>query len=150
MTHLKNSFALSLLITFLAFAGCGEDPVDPAAAALNQRLDELMNSGSAWGLGSTGRVIKDDIDVTNQFAGFKLTIGNKTYTTQNSLSHVWKASGSWDFQNGNRDKIVRDDAVVIAVTHSNGKLTLTLTANGKSGGRVNSVVGEYEFQLVGE
>jgi hypothetical protein len=149
MKHYKNTFLLLLLTACLFFSGCGEDPIDPAVAALNARQDELMNEGSAWAFGATGRVIKDDFDVTNQFTGFKLTIGNKTYTTQNSLTHVWKTSGTWDFQNGNRDKIVRDDGVVMTVTLAGDNMTLTFTAAGKAG-RATSISGEYEFQLVAE
>lgn len=151
MKVINYTFTIILLIASLSFTGCKEEGVDPKVAVLNERLDVLMNGGKPWVLGTAGSVMKDNVDVSNQFAGFKLTIGNKTYTTQNSLSHVWKTNGTWDFQANNPDLIRRDGSVEISVNHLNSSLTLTFTAAGNSGGgRVNSVSGQYVFQLTSE
>jgi hypothetical protein len=152
MTYIKNTITIVLLSSLLFCAGCSkDDSPDPKAVALNKQLEALMNEGSSWVLGSTGSVMKDDIDVSSQFTGFKLTIGNKTYTTQNSLGHVWKTSGTWDFQGDNINQIVRDGSVAVSVSHDDNNLILTFVAGGKSeGARVNSISGEYVFNLVSE
>ena len=101
-------------------------------------------------LGNDG-VIKDGFDVTSQFAGFKLTIGNKTYSTENGLSPVWETSGTWDFQNDNPNLVLRDGETSITLSLSGGNLTMTFMAEGATtGGRTKSVSGEYQFHLVGE
>lgn len=152
MTVTKYTFAAFLLIASLVFTRCKDEGVDPKVAVLDEQLSVLMNSGSSWVLGTTGSVMKDNVDVSSQFAGFKLTIGNKTYTTQNSLNHVWKSSGTWNFKGDNPAQIIKDGSVEISVNHANNSLTLTFTTAGKSegGGRLNSVSGEYVFRLVSE
>jgi hypothetical protein len=151
MKVINYTVTIILLIASMSFTGCKEEGVDPNVAILNEQLVVLMNGSSSWVLGTAGSVMKDNVDVSNQFAGFKLTIGNKTYTTQNSLSHVWKTSGTWDFQGNNPDLIRRDGSTEVAVSHENNSLTLTFTAAGNpEGGRVNSVSGKYVFKLVSE
>lgn len=150
MNIIKYTATSFLLIAILVFAGCDEG-TDPKVAALNKQLTALMNGGNAWVLGTNGSVTKDDVDVTSQFSGFKLILGKRTYTTQNSLSHVWKSTGTWDFQEDNPNLILRDGSVQVSINHLDSSLTLRFTAAGKSsGGRVNSVSGEYVFQLVSE
>lgn len=151
MTVIKYTFTITLLIALLTLTGCKDEGVDPEVAALNEQLVVLMNGGKSWVIGTAGSVAKDNVDVSSQFAGFKLTVGNKTYTTQNSLSHVWRTSGTWGFQGNNPDLILKDGSVEVSVSHLNSNLTLTFTAPGNSvGGRVNSVSGEYVFHLVSE
>jgi hypothetical protein len=150
MTFIKHTLTIALVFALLVFTGCKDNDVDPTAAALNEQLNALMNGGSSWVLGSTGSVTKDGVDVSSQFAGFKLTIGNKTYTTQNSLRHVWNASGTWGFPGDNPDLILKDGSVEVSVSHSDSSLTLTFTAGNSEGGRLNSVSGEYVFHLISE
>lgn len=142
--------ALSIvLIGIVTVIGCKDDS-DPTPSELEQQLDALMNGGSNWVLGNDG-VIKDGFDVTSQFAGFKLTIGNKTYSTENGLSPVWETSGTWDFQNDNPNLVLRDGETSITLSLSGGNLTMTFMAEGATtGGRTKSVSGEYQFHLVGE
>jgi len=140
------------LIASLTFSGCKEEGVDPKVAVLNKQRDVLMNGGKPWVLGTAGSVRKDNVDVSSQFAGFKLTIGNKTYATQKSLSHVLKAIGTWEFKQSNPDKILMDGSTEVSVSHVNSILTLKFNAigEGSKGGRLNSVSGEYVFNLVSE
>lgn len=152
MTFIRHTFTSFLFLSMLVLTGCSKDDnPDPKVVALNKQLEALMNEGSSWVVGSTGSVMKDGIDVSSQFEGFKLTIGNKTYTTQNSLTHVWKTSGTWDFQQSNPNLILRDGSVAVSVSHSNNTLSLTFMTAGKSeGARVNSVSGQYVFNLISE
>lgn len=139
-----------LAFALLSLAGCKDDSDDPKVDALNKQLAALQNEGSSWVIGTTGSIMKDDFDVSSQFADFKLTIGNKTYTTQNSLASAWKTSGTWDFQGDNPNRVVRDDGTEISVSISNNTLVLTFTAPGNSNLRSGSIAGTYEFRLVSE
>ncbi|MCB0488238.1 MAG: hypothetical protein KDC99_07170 [Cyclobacteriaceae bacterium] len=149
MTTIKYIFSILLFVGLLGVTGCRKKSDDPGPTALDLRLEELMNDGTNWVLGSDG-VTKDGLDVTDQFAGFKLTIGNKTYSTVNGLSPVWEPTGTWDFQSDNPDLIVRDGSTQVTVNLSTSALTLIFTAAGVPGGRVKSVSGEYQFHLVSE
>ncbi|MEQ8475281.1 hypothetical protein [Fulvivirga sp.] len=149
MTILKYISLSVLLIGLLTIASCKDDS-DPAPSAIEEQLTALLNGGSNWVLSNDG-VTKDGFDVTGQFTGFKLTIGNKTYTTENGLSPVWETSGIWDFQNDNPNLVLRDGDTSITLSLSGGNLTMTFMADGAStGGRTKSISGEYEFHLVGE
>lgn len=149
MTILKYISLSVVLISLLTIVSCKDDS-DPAPSEIEEQLTALMNGGSKWVLSNDG-VTKDGFDVTSQFADFKLTIGNKTYSTENDLSPVWEASGVWDFQNDNPNLVLRDGVTSITLSLSGGNLTMTFMADGAStGGRTKSVSGEYEFHLVGE
>ncbi|WP_221412605.1 hypothetical protein, partial [Fulvivirga lutimaris] len=127
-----------------------KDDSEPTPSEIDEQLTALMNDGSKWVLSNDG-VTKDGFDVTSQFEGFKLTIGNKTYITENGLSPVWGTSGFWDFQNDNPNLILRDGDTSISISLSGGNLTMTFMADGApTGGRTASVSGEYQFHLVGE
>ncbi len=126
------------------------DPPDPPVPPdpKEVQLLALMNNGTSWVLASGG-VVKDGYDVTDQFTGFKLAIGNYTYSTQNSLASAWPASGTWEFNNGQINSILRNDSVVIGVVLNGSKLTLTFTALAPAG-RIDGLAGDYIFNLVSE
>jgi len=150
MKLLKYNITALFLVGIMVLTGCKDDPTEPTVSELEQQLAALMNGGKSWVAGSSG-IIKDGFDVTDQFTDFKLTVGNKTYNVANGLSHVWPTSGTWDFQNNNPNLILRDGATGIAVAFSGATLTLSFTADGSaSGGKVRSVSGEYQFNLVSE
>jgi len=124
--------------------GGDEEQPDP----LTEQIIALMNDGSVWRLSSLG-VEKDGLDVTSQFDGFTLTIGNKTFSTTNSLDSAWPSSGTWDFENGNANRILRNDGVLIFVTLFENTLTLTFTTTVTNSGERNAgISGEYRFHLV--
>jgi len=107
-----------------------------------------MNNGSSW---EVSEVIKDGYDVTIQFDGFVLTIGEFTYTTVNGLESAWPTSGSWSFYNNDAATILRDDDTVIDVGISGGELTLEFSVNDLStGGRLKGINGNYQFVMVSE
>ncbi|MEP2773108.1 MAG: hypothetical protein ABJH05_13235 [Fulvivirga sp.] len=149
MKIIKYSILALVFIWFVTLVGCKDyDEATPSQTEI--QLNTLMNGGTNWVLASNG-VIKDGFNVTSQFTGFKLNIGNKTYSSENGLNPVWPTSGTWDFQNNDPGLILRDDGVLITVNVSSSNLTLTFNANGVStGGRNSSVSGEYQFHLISE
>lgn len=150
MKSIKNRFFAVMACIALATGGCKDDSGDSAPSATDSRLTELMNNGVLWTLSSQG-VTKDGFDVSDQFAGFKLNIGNKVYNTINGKSPVWETSGSWDFIDNNPNQLLRDGSTQISISLSGGNLALTFMADGVSqGGRSEAVSGEYIFHLVSE
>ena len=138
-------FAAVLIILVISCKGTETAPTpDPT----DEQLQALMNNGSAWVLGAGG-VEKDGYNVTDQFTGFKLTIGEFTYSAQNGVASAWPNSGTWSFNNGNSNFVLRDDGVVISVAFNGATLLLTFTIN-SAGGRSDGITGEYIFQLVSE
>jgi len=140
---MKNKFILySFLLVFL-FIGCKKP--SPTPDLLQIQLENLKNKNMSWGLVG-GSVIKDNYDVTSQFSGFTLTIGEYTYITQNSIASAWPTSGTWQFVNDNPNLVVREDGVEIDVAIANNQLTLSFTVSG-IGGRVSGIDGNYVFTL---
>jgi len=83
-------------------------------------------------------VTLDGNDRSADWAGFTLTLGDKSYTTSSSSApEVWPASGTWEFGKNadnsvNVNVLVRDDGVEIqnSVTESSLTLQFTYTAPG--------------------
>lgn len=121
----------------------------PGPTEIEEQLKALRNNGSPWVLASGG-VVKDGYDVSDQFTGFKLTIGEYTYSAQNSLASAWPALGTWEFNNDQINSILRDDVVVIGVALDGSSLILTYTVSIIPGGRIAGVSGDYIFNLVSE
>ncbi len=145
---MKNRHIIQLaLIALIAFNfGCETKTVDPTDPTdLELQLEALMNNNTAWGLNG-GSVVKDGFDVTSQFDGFALSIGEFTYTTQNSLDTAWPSSGNWEFVNDNPNKILRSDGVEITVNITGSKLILSYTVS-NIGGKTSGINGNYEFTL---
>ncbi|NJN42960.1 MAG: hypothetical protein HC811_12750 [Flammeovirgaceae bacterium] len=72
---MKSTYMLSaiLLVFILIIPGCKEETPEPDELTL--QLNALME-GSPWSLTSQG-VVKDGYDVTDQFAGFMLSLAIK-------------------------------------------------------------------------
>lgn len=122
------------------------DPVEPTDIEL--QLASLQNDNKPWSI-TSGSVTKDGYDVSSQFNGFVLTVGEFTYSTQNGLNSAWPSAGTWEFSNNDPNKIMRDDGVLMNVEFVDNNLILTFSAT-NVGGRVKGIDGEYEFILSGE
>lgn len=139
-----HPISIILIVGLLLVAGCKKKHDDPTPQDNQKKL--LINNGVSWTLGS---VTKDGFDVTDQFAGFKLTVGDFTYTTVNALPTAWPASGTWSFANEAGTLVDRNDGVQIAVVVTTTSLKLTFSVTGLGdGGRIKGVNGEYVFDLV--
>lgn len=139
-----HHISVILIAGLLLATGCKKKHDDPTPQDSQKTL--LINNGVSWTLGS---VTKDGLDVTDQFTGFKLTIGDFTYTTVNALPSAWPASGTWSFANEAGTLVDRNDGVQIAVVATTTSLKLTFSVTGLGdGGRIKGVNGEYVFDLV--
>lgn len=147
MNTIKYLLSITLVISFFSFIGCKKKSVTAAPNVLSVRLTELMNGGSDWSLLSA---TKDNNDVSGQYVGLTLTIGEYTYSTQNGLVSAWSASGTWEFSNNDPNKVLRSDGTLIYVALSGTQLTLSFSVSGLSGGRLESIDGDYVFVLSGK
>ena len=142
---MKNRFLIYSFLIVVILTGCKKPTPDPTPDPLKIQLENLKNANVSWGIVG-GSVVKDGYDVSSQFTGFTLTIGEFTYTTQNSLASAWASSGSWQFNANNPNKIVRDDGVLVEVNLINNVLILTFYVS-NIGGRSNGINGNYTFTL---
>jgi hypothetical protein len=144
---MKNKYLiyLALFTITIISVSCKDKNTDPDPTELEIQLEALMNNNSSWGLNG-GSVIKDGYDVSSQFDGFILSIGEFTYATENGLTTAWPTQGTWQFVNENPNKIKRDDGVDVDVTVANNQLTLTFTVT-DIGGRGNGIDGVYKYKF---
>ncbi len=144
MKNIKYLISTALIIAVILSTGCKKKNDDPTPQDNQKKL--LINNGVAWILGS---VTKDGLDVTDQFQGFQLIVGDFTFSTSKSLPSAWPASGTWSFANEAGTLVNRNDGVQIQVQVSATSLKLTFSVTGLGGGgRVGSVDGGYVFDLV--
>ncbi len=130
-----------LLVGLITFFGCKKDnPTDPSPQ--DQRTNDM--AASSW---SAESVTLDGTDVTASYSNFSLTFSGKNYSTNNGAP-AWKASGTYDFDNGNVNSIILDGNVTATISGfvAGEKMTMRFTIteeNAKTSG-----VGEYVFSLV--
>jgi hypothetical protein len=134
--------AISLLSLAFGLTSCqGDDEKESDPHDLIKRT---------WVLGSDGSISKDGSDVTDEYAGLKVTFASDgTYTSLNS-GHFFDASGTWTWQGNAMTGITLDGdfSVVIAeLSETDLHLQLTLDADDLQGGRVKGLVGEYDIHL---
>tara|TARA_B100000965_G_scaffold398772_1_gene417441 strand:+ start:22 stop:453 length:432 start_codon:yes stop_codon:yes gene_type:complete len=102
-----------------------EDPLDIQANLLNGTWI-LKNASSAV---KDGNVIPDFKDITLTFSGF--TKGGGNYATTNSIdSDVWPNSGTCQFQNNDKSKLLRSDNVVLSISVTQTTLRTSFTVVG--------------------
>lgn len=165
MNKLSNLFTATTIFALVIFSSCGgEDPgTDPGPDPLADQLELLLNGGAEWAVTTGG--IKQDGVAAPEWDNFGLQItgsgtsGNYTATGRPgadvvpNVDVVWPASGTWEFADAaNADqkdpgKIVRSDGVVINVSVTSTKLSLTFTIEDTSAGRVNGVTGTWVFEF---
>ena len=125
----------SLLFFFTLFlVSCGGEeeagptPVDP--------LDEQANLlNGSWIVKDSNSVTKDGT-IVDVFTTMTLTIsgGSKSggnYSTSNSDSaEIWPNSGTWTFQNGDKNKLLRSDNVVMSISVTSTTLRTSFITSG--------------------
>ena len=129
---------LILLVSFFAFS-CGDDgdggdptptPTDPLDAQA-----ALLNGN--WKVKDANSVTKDGT-IVDVFTTMTLNISGGTksggnYSTshnEDSGTEVWPNSGSWTFQSGDKNKLLRNDGVVMSISVTESTLRTSFTVSG--------------------
>ena len=138
--QLNLSFFILLLSTLLISCGeegdggggggvtpTPEDPLDLQAAILNGN----------WKVKDANSVTKDGtiVDVfttmTLNISGGTKSGGNySTSHSEDSGTEVWPNSGSWTFQNTDKNKVLRNDGVVVSISVTETTLRTSFTVSG--------------------
>lgn len=165
MNKLSYLFTATTILALTIFISCGsKDDVgdDSGSSAIEDQLELLLNGGEPW---TASAVRQDGIEAPEWTAGpFTVEFtGNESagnYTTGGrpgtdevpNVDVVWPASGTWTFADsstaGEKDpsKIVREDGVVIDVSATSTKLTLTFTIEDPNA-RTMGVTGTWVFEF---
>ena len=109
----------------------------------------ILSLEGTWVLQAGSNAVTIDItnDVTPNWTGFTLTLGNKSYSSSNSPEVlIWPASGTWDF-GANVSTLVRNDGVEITVSVTDTSLQMQFDYSA-SGGRLNGIEGNWVFKMV--
>ena len=154
MKYIKTTlFSLSLIIICLSFTcllmNCSSTSDDPDPK-LTEEEKQINRLAKTWSL---GKVEYSADDVSDRFGGFTLTMTKgKAYSSTPDRGNYdfepFKASGSWDFKDGNLNVLNRNDGVDmdIVVTETSLLMTFVITeANGRRAG-----LGEYKFSLTSQ
>jgi hypothetical protein len=128
---------LLLLLSFQLFTSCKKDDPDPRA----QRINDLTTT---WKLKS---VKNDNVDVTQQYTGFTLTINGQNYITTNG-GNPWPDAGTYEIMLEDLSIIRRSDGTNITIDSITGdELILSFKFNTLAGGRTKGVTGNFTFSL---
>ena len=132
---MKQFRSILILLFSILIISCGDDddgggppPIDP--------LDEQGNKLSVtWKVKDANSVTKDGA-IVDLFTNMTLTIsGGSTnggnYSTTNSDSdEIWASSGSWEFQSGDLNKLLRNDGVVMSISLTETTLRTSFQTSG--------------------
>ena len=152
-----SKISLSLIVSaIVVFSACSsDDGGDP------QQTPEQIQTAKLEGLWQPGTVIQEiDGDITDdRFGDFSISFSadaegnNKQYTITNTGGEAFEAgTKSWDYVDGNVNRIVRVDNQFefdISLTNSDTELQITLVVDesGSPLGRTSNTTGGYVFNL---
>ena len=139
--------ALTLIIGVLV-SSCKKDP--PVTKTDEEIQIEKLTGTWVLDTSEAKPVTVDNNDPPQDWTGFTLTLGDKTYNANTGASlgsvEVWPSgSGTWAFGTG-VTSIVRDDGIVISVSVTD--TTLELQFDYLPGGRVTGIEGNWIFKMV--
>ena len=101
------------------------DPLDTQANALNGTY-EITDVNS----------VSKDGEIVSVFTSMTLTIsggsasGGSYSTTNSDSDEIWPSSGTWTFQNGDKNKILRSDGVSVSISVTETTLRTSFTTTG--------------------
>ena len=129
-----------LIIAMVAFTfSCKKKTPEP-----DQKTIQLGKLSASWSL---TQVMNDNLDVTDQYTGFTLTIDQLTYTTQQG-GNPWPSSGTYDFKGDDLSVLVRNDGAELTIDElTSSTLILSFNYTSLSGGRTAGVTGDFTFSL---
>ena len=132
---MKYFRSLLILLFSIAIISCSDDddgggpaPVDPLDTQGN-----LLNG--SWKVKDANSVTKDGT-IVDVFTNMTLTVsgGSKSggnYSTSNSDSdEIWPNSGTWEFQSGDKNKLLRSDGVVVSISLTETTLRTSFQTSG--------------------
>ncbi len=137
---IKTLIRYSYIVLSLLLISCGEDgdgggtptptPTDPLDAQA-----ALLNGN--WKVKDANSVTKDGT-IVDVFTTMTLNISSGTkdggnYSTshnEDSGTEVWPNSGSWTFQGGDKNKLQRNDGVVMSLSVTESTLRTSFTVSG--------------------
>lgn len=143
--RIKFSLIALTLVMGVLVSSCKKDPAETKTPEETQ-IEKLTGT---WVLNSgvTNPVTLDGNAPPQDWTGFVLTLGDKSYQSTNAADAlVWPANGTWAF-GANVNTLVRDDGVDISVTVSDTSLGLRFTYTA-SGGRFEGIEGVWDFDMV--
>lgn len=139
-----NTFLFTVTITSLLLVTSCKKSDDPQPETA--RVKGLLKANT-WRIQS---VNVDATDQTELFTGLTLSFTDTNYTATNGTV-VWPASGTWSFTDATAKKVLRSDdveVVIVEVTDSSLKLSLTWDTGTIGSGRTLSVEGNHVFSFV--
>jgi hypothetical protein len=150
MRKLSSLFVIIFLGSLVIVSSCKKSTPEPEKSEEEKQIDALSK---AWVVNS---VTLDGTDVTDDWPGFEVTFGNKTYTTANSTNDgVWPNSGSYDFATSNGQPDVntmlrsgKADPVEILLNVTTTSLGMTFDYDTSTNGRLKGTDGGWVFSMV--
>ena len=144
MSIIKKVFVVSVVLLW----ACGSDDPDPQPTLAELQSEVTAKLIGTWNLSG---VTRDGLDVQNEFSGFTVTFMSSGYTTSDGYL-AWSNNGTWSFQSGSFDKIIRKDNVIMLVVFINNDLQLSLSFmlqdSSPTAGKVAGITGNYVFDLI--
>ncbi len=140
-----------LTVYGLNLMSCGDDDSGPSVQ--DTTTDALVNDGASWVIAG-GRIIKDEVDVTDNFPDFEISFSGTTYSSSGG-GGVWPeaTSASWSYANSDPNdasEIIRADGIEVRIVVSKGtELTMDFRVT-ESSGRASGLEGNYTFELPSE
>lgn len=125
---------LFFLFVFLVLSCNSVDP-DPNLNNQDEFTSQANLLNGIWLLKDPTSAVKDG-SIILDFKDLNLIFSNGSnaggnFSTLNSVDFdVWPNSGSWEFQNNDKSKLIRSDNVVLSISLSNTILRITFTVSG--------------------
>ncbi len=137
MKYLKYlKLYLFTLVIVLFISSCGEQEGDGDTVVPVDPLDTQGNLlNGSWIVKDANSVTKDGA-IVDVFTTMTLTISGGTksggnYSTSGSDSNeIWANSGTWEFQNNDKNKILRSDGVSVSISLTETTLRTSFTTSG--------------------
>ena len=128
---------LIFLISLVSFS-CNDDDDSTPTPTPDDPLDaQAILLNGTWKVKDSNSVTKDGT-IVDVFTTMSLTITGGTkdggnFTTdhnEDSGTEVWPNSGTWTFQNGDKNKLLRNDGVVMSISVTENTLRTSFTVSG--------------------
>ncbi|MFY0593663.1 hypothetical protein [Roseivirga sp.] len=99
-----------LLLVFITSCG-GDDTPELTPQEIAEQLLE-----TSWSIANGGSITLDQVDVSDRYQGFSLTIGDATYTTLNA-GELFPASGTWEWVGTTDNMVTTGSGKEITITN---------------------------------